>query len=156
MIFAGVLPELRRSSDPGPADRGPTVVSFRPSDARNVYTGLAAALLPTLEPDLPAPDQLRGVPALAKELEADGLADVVRRALARSGAAELLLVIDQAEELLAQHPEQVDRFAEQVYGPSAPPELKVLATMRADFLDVALPAQGSARRFGSRCTRSER
>jgi len=142
LIFAGVLPELRRSSDPGPADRGPTVVSFRPSDARNVYTGLAAALLPTLEPDLPAPDQLRGVPALAKELEADGLADVVRRALARSGAAELLLVIDQAEELLAQHPEQVDRFAEQVYGPSAPPELKVLATMRADFLDVALSRPG--------------
>ena len=127
LIFAGVLPVL-----------GAEVVTFRPSDARSVYTGLAAALIPALEPDLSPPDQLGLVSGLAQQLEGDGLGEAVSRALSRTGGEELVLVIDQVEELLAQHPQQVDRFAEQVFGTDAPPELKVVATMRADFLDAAL------------------
>jgi hypothetical protein len=131
---------------------GAEVVTFRPSDARSVYTGLAAALIPALEPDLSPPDQLGLVSGLAQQLEGDGLGEAVSRALSRTGGEELVLVIDQVEELLAQHPQQVDRFAEQVFGTDAPPELKVVATMRTPRSAV----RRSAHRCGSRSTPSAR
>lgn len=132
LIFAGVIPELLRYVTP------PTVASFRPSDARTLYTGLAAALMPAFEPGLPETDQLLGVSELAGELASHGLSGAVSRALTRSKGEEIVLVVDQVEELLVQHPEQVEWFAQHVLGPGAPAALKVLLTMRADFLDAAL------------------
>ncbi len=133
LIFAGVLPELLRTSDPAPA-----VITFRPSYARSVYAGLAAALLPALEPDRSEDEQISHVPKLALELETYGLAGVVARVLASTGAPRLVLVMDQAEELLAQHQGQVDRLAGQLLGSQAPATLTVISTLRADFLDALL------------------
>lgn len=133
LIFAGVLPELVRGAMPAPA-----VVIFRPSYARNLYAGLAAALMPALAPDLTESEQIDQMPKLADELEATGLGEAVPRVLDHAGATQLVLVIDQAEELFAQHPDQLDRFAEHVFGRDAPAALKVVSTLRADFLTAAL------------------
>jgi len=143
LVFAGLLPVLQ---DRG--GRSPTVVAFRPSAGRTVYTALAAALLPVLEPELTEVDRLRELATLAGVLETQGLTDVVARLLERTGAPELVVILDQGEELLAQHPDQVERFSEQLLGPGAPAGLRVLLTLRADFLDAALssPALSGALR----------
>ena len=143
LVFAGLLPALQ---DRG--GRSPTVVAFRPSAGRTVYTALAAALLPVLEPELTEVDRLSELATLAGVLETQGLTDVVARLLERTGAPELVVILDQGEELLAQHPDQVERFSEQLLGPGAPAGLRVLLTLRADFLDAALssPALSGALR----------
>ena len=143
LIFAGVLPALQDRDD-----RSPAVVTFRPSAGRTVYTALAAALLPMLEPELTEVERLSELATLAGVLETHGLTDVVARLLERTGAPELVIFLDQAEELLAQHPDQVERFSEQLLGPNAPAALRVLLTLRADFLDTALnsPALSAALR----------
>lgn len=130
LVFAGLLPALRNS--------GLAVVTVRPSSGRTVYRALAAALLPLLEPDLTVVARLGEVPRLAEMLEEAGLHEVVPAILGRTGASDLLVVLDQAEELLAQQPEQVDRLAGQLFGPGSPSHLRVLLTLRADFLGVAL------------------
>ena len=129
LIFAGVVPRL---------DATTAVATFRPGAARSLLSGLASAFVPVLEPGQPAPGRLSPVADLATELDSDGLSDVVTRVLVRNGAERLVLVVDQAEELLAQNPADLDRFAELVFGVGAPPELKVVSTLRTDFLDAAL------------------
>ncbi|MGH3903981.1 MAG: AAA family ATPase [Pseudonocardiaceae bacterium] len=143
LVFAGLLPALK-----GRDDGGPLVVTFRPSSGRTVYTAVAAALLPILEPELTEADRLRELATLAGVLQAQGLADVVARILEWTGAPELVVVLDQGEELLAQHPGQAEQLCEQLLGPAAPARMRVLLTVRADFLDAALssPALSGALR----------
>ncbi|MFI1106647.1 hypothetical protein ACH4TU_01590 [Streptomyces physcomitrii] len=69
------------------------------------------------------------------------------RLAARHGPGELLLVVDQLEELLQQPPDAVRELAEVLFTPGAlPPAVRVLATLRADFLEPVLghPDMGQA------------
>lgn len=134
LVFAGVLPALRERN----GNRS-VVVSFRPSDGETVYKSLANALLPALEPDRHPieAERFQEMSKLADVLAQGGFADVVARVLIRAEADELLVVLDQGEELLAQNPEQANQFAEQMLGAAAPPRLRMLLTLREDFLDTA-------------------
>jgi WD40 repeat protein len=140
LVFAGLLPALQERDG-----RRRTMVTFRPSAGRTVYTALAAVLLPVLEPELTEVERLSELATLAGVLQTQGLTDVVARLLERTGTSDLVVILDQGEELLAQHPDQVERFCEQLLGPNAPAGLRVLLTLRADFLDAALSSPALSR-----------
>lgn len=139
LAMAGVIPRLRTA--------GFTAAVVRPSAGDSPLSALASALLPLLEPDLSETRKLARVPELADALAASGgLANVVARVLEVTGARRLLLVIDQFEEVLAGRPNAVDTIAgllspeagpEAFPGPPSP-HLRVLLTLRADFLEPAL------------------
>ncbi|MET9319093.1 trypsin-like peptidase domain-containing protein [Streptomyces sp. NPDC003038] len=130
LALAGVVPRLRAS--------GASVIVLRPASGSSPLSALAAALLPLLEPELSETQRLTRLPAVAGVLAGGGLADVVAGLLPRHRSRRLLVVVDQFEELLALGTEAVDHLAGVLYGDTLPPEVRVLTTLRADFLEAAL------------------
>ncbi|MGW2542068.1 nSTAND1 domain-containing NTPase [Kitasatospora sp. NPDC001574] len=130
LALAGVVPRLRKS--------GAVVVVVRPHSGSSPLAALAAAILPILESKLSETQRLLQIPGIAKVLRGGGLADVVPRLLALGKGSQLLVVIDQFEELLAFTPEAADEFAEVLFADTLPPEVRVLTTLRADFLETVL------------------
>jgi WD40 repeat protein len=142
VVWAGLVPWLRRE--------GHTVIAgFRPGD-RPLH-GLAAALVPLLEPGMTETDRIVEVEKLAEAMAAreSVLPEVARRIREKEGAARLLLVADQFEELytLVASPEERTRFLDRLLagvsatrpgGHQDAPELTVVLTLRADFLGHAL------------------
>jgi WD40 repeat protein len=140
VVYAGLLPALRKEQDWLLAD-------LRPGD--RPFNALAAALLPTLEPELSETDRLVEVRKLAEALHTGDLplSDVVEHALEKSPASDrLLLVVDQFEELytLCPDPDEQRRFLDELLtvvemaeGDPRSPFTLVLA-MRADFMGQAL------------------
>jgi WD40 repeat protein len=132
IAFAGLVPRLR-------AEGGWTIASFRPG--AHPFRALAAALIPLLEEDMSETDRILEVQKLGPALgEGDvGLADVVGRILEKAGSNRMILIVDQFEELytLLDDPKQRCRFLNLLLR-DPPPELRVLAMLRADFLDFAL------------------
>ncbi|GHG92031.1 trypsin-like peptidase domain-containing protein [Streptomyces lanatus] len=135
LAMAGVVPLLR--------EEGYEAVVLRPTSSYgSPLTALAAALLPLLEPDLPEVDRLERVRKLAGLLGEDdppGLHGVVTRVLERTGNRRLLLVIDQCEEALAAAGD-VAALTDVLALDRTPESLRVLITLRADFLEPALAA----------------
>ncbi|MGI5426120.1 hypothetical protein [Streptomyces sp. CA-179760] len=130
LALAGVAPRLRTE--------GFSVGILRPASGRRPLSALAAALLPLLEPDLSVVERLDGIPALVRVLEEQGVADTVTAIRERQGTRGLLVVVDQFEELLVSAPDLVDELADTLYTAALPPDLHVLTTLRADFLERAL------------------
>ncbi|WP_405789742.1 trypsin-like peptidase domain-containing protein [Streptomyces sp. NBC_01367] len=130
LALAGVLPRLRRS--------GAEAVVVRPTHGSSPLAVLAAALLPLLEPGLSETGRLARISELTGVLREGGLADVVARVLDLSGSRRLLVVVDQFEELLALAPEAVDELADVLFDDALPQPVRVLTTLRADFLEMAL------------------
>ncbi|MHC0433560.1 nSTAND1 domain-containing NTPase [Streptomyces sp. O3] len=131
LAMAGVLPRLREA--------GTSAVVMRPGSGSSPLSALAAALLPLLEPETSATQRLERIPALVGRLAADnGLADVVPPLLDRHRSRQLLIVVDQFEELLALAPAAVDELAGVLFGDTLPGTVRVLTTLRADFLEAAL------------------
>ncbi|MER7581833.1 trypsin-like peptidase domain-containing protein [Kitasatospora sp. NPDC097691] len=131
LALAGVVPRLRAA--------GALAIVLRPGSGGSPLSALAAALLPLLEPELSEIQRLERLSALTALLGAPaGLADIVPRILERHGAAELLVVVDQFEELLARGPAAVDEFAAVLFTDALPATVRVLTTLRADFLEAAL------------------
>ncbi|MFE6286212.1 trypsin-like peptidase domain-containing protein [Streptomyces sp. NPDC057877] len=131
LALAGVAPRLRA--------RGARVVVMRPASGSSPLAALAAALLPLLEPDLPETRRLARLPELSGELRLNGLAETTDRLLEVQGASRLLVVADQLEELLQQPPDAVRELADLLFAADAlPPAVRVLATLRADFLEPVL------------------
>ncbi|MGC9538457.1 trypsin-like peptidase domain-containing protein [Streptomyces sp. UG1] len=134
LAMAGVVPLLRKD--------GYEAVVLRPTSSYgSPPTALAAALLPFLEPDLPEVARLEEIRTLARLLDADeppGLHGVVTRILERTGSRRLLLVIDQCEEALAASPAHVEALTNVLSVERLPESLRVLITLRADFLEPAL------------------
>ena len=139
-VYAGLLPRLREEGEW-------EIVDFRPGG--EPFRALAAALMPTLEPDLAATDRLiqTGKLALALEEEEVTLIEIVEQALAQGeGRERLLLLADQFEELytLCPQPETRRRLLDALLtaaegaGQGRPSPLVVLLTMRADFMGQAL------------------
>ena len=139
-VFAGLLPRLRDRADW-------LIAHFRPGG--RPFHALAAALLPTLEPELGETDRLIEARKLADALREGEipLYDATERTLEKSQAASrLLFVIDQFEELytLCPEPEVRRRFldgllaAVEAGGEQRVPPFALLLTLRADFMGHAL------------------
>ncbi|MEU5365662.1 trypsin-like peptidase domain-containing protein [Streptomyces sp. NPDC005925] len=128
---AGVVPRMR--------PKGNAVVVLRPSSGSSPSAGLAAELLALLEPGLSETDRIDRLPKLAQALiRKRGLADVLTPLLHRQDSRRLLIVIDQFEELLAHEAEAVDELAGILFDESLPETVRVLTTLRADFLGAVL------------------
>ncbi|MEW9341089.1 S1 family peptidase [Streptomyces tanashiensis] len=130
LALAGVVPRLRAS--------GATAVVVRPTSGSSPLAVLAAALLPLLESELPETQRLARIAELTGVLLRGGLADVVARVLELQGSRRLLVVVDQFEELLALAPAAVDELADVLFDDALPRTVRVLTTLRADFLEIAL------------------
>ncbi|GAA0498341.1 trypsin-like peptidase domain-containing protein [Streptomyces olivaceiscleroticus] len=139
LALAGVVPRLRAA--------GFAVVVVRPAAGRSLLTTLASELVALLDPELRGAERVAQARDLAPLLADDGLAETVRLVLAETGARRLLIVVDQGEELFADAGGREADTAAPVLFPADPPEeLRVLVTLRADFLEAALahPATGPA------------
>jgi hypothetical protein len=130
LAMAGVIPRLREA--------GASAVVLRPAAGDSPLSALAAALLPLLEPELPATEQLARIHATAGLLRRRHLTYYVDRLLELQGTRRLLVVVDQFEELLALAPEAVDELASVLYDDALPDTVRVLTTLRTDFLEPAL------------------
>ncbi|CAM5357043.1 hypothetical protein STANM309S_00810 [Streptomyces tanashiensis] len=111
---------------------------MRPTSGSSPLAVLAAALLPLLESELPETQRLARIAELTGVLLRGGLADVVARVLELQGSRRLLVVVDQFEELLALAPAAVDELADVLFDDALPRTVRVLTTLRADFLEIAL------------------
>ncbi|MEU1388835.1 MULTISPECIES: serine protease [unclassified Nonomuraea] len=138
LALAGVVPAMRR--------QGCQVAVLRPSAVRSWADALAAELAALSHPGLTGADALARADALREPLRNGRLPDVVAQVLRDTGATGLLLVVDQAEELLVGDPEQADEAAGVLAAARACPAVRVLFTLRADFLPAALshPALGGS------------
>ncbi|MBD3559805.1 ATP-binding protein [Planktothrix sp. FACHB-1355] len=141
VVFAGLIPKLKEK-------RNWLIESFRPQN--QPFFGLASALVRLLKPDL---DEIQQ-PGRAAELVADlkgklTLPQVVASILARNPGKRLLLVIDQFEELYnPRNDTEQQPFVDALLAAieSAPNDLTVVLTLRADFLSYLLnyPTFGAA------------
>ncbi|MFJ7948889.1 trypsin-like peptidase domain-containing protein [Streptomyces sp. NPDC096354] len=130
LALAGVAPRLR-------AD-GAQVVVVRPTPAGSPLTAFAAALLPLLEPGLPEAERPERIAELVEVVRRHGPADVVARLLQLRRGSRLLVVVDQFEEILGLEPDAVDELADLLTGDTLPDTVRVLVTLRADFLEPVL------------------
>jgi conflict system STAND superfamily ATPase/trypsin-like peptidase len=130
LVMAGVVPLRRRARD--------CPVVMRPGHHMTPSHALASALLPLLEPELPETRRLTEVSNLAAELAVRGLHEIVPRVLELHDADRLLVVVDQFEELLELMPTSVDELAHVLFTEDVPDAVKVLCTLRADFLEPML------------------
>lgn len=137
VVFAGLLPCLR--------ERGDWLIThFRPGG--QPFHSLAAALLPLIEPNLSETDRLIEISKLAKALHSREL--ILSRLIERLWTINplancLFLVVDQFEELytLCTDTEMRHSFLDLLVEASsdgARVSLKLLLTLRADFLSQAL------------------
>ncbi|MFF8563656.1 trypsin-like peptidase domain-containing protein [Streptomyces albidoflavus] len=130
LALAGVVPLLRA--------QGAQVVVVRPTRGSTPFASFAAGLLPLLEPGLPEAERQERTAELAEVLRRHGPADTVTRLLHLRRSSRLLLVVDQFEELLSLGPAVVDDFADLLTGDALPDSVRVLMTLRADFLEPVL------------------
>ncbi|MFC7978914.1 trypsin-like peptidase domain-containing protein [Streptomyces cinereoruber] len=130
LALAGVAPRLRAG--------GACVVVMRPASGSSPLAAFASALLPLLEPDLSETRRLARIPELSDELRHHGLARTTGRLLQLQGGSQLLLVVDQLEELLHQPPEAVRDLVGILFDDALPAAVRVLTTLRADFLESVL------------------
>ena len=140
LVQAGVMPRLRA--------RGMAVAVMRAGDGSAPVNALAAALGPLLEAGRSVTEQLAEQPALAELIVERGLSDVIPRVLATTDTRRLVIVVDQAEQLLEQPPDVVEALLGVVFPDPPPAELGVVLTLRADHLDAALRHAGLAGPIG--------
>jgi len=129
---AGVVPRRRKA--------GEIPVIIRPAQGSSPLRVLAAELAPLLEPRISGLDQLNEADDLADRLTRDGLHDIVPVILERHSATGLLVVIDQFEELLLDE-EGIVPLVTLLSGNRPPADVRVLATLRADFVEAVLSHQ---------------
>lgn len=144
LALAGVVPRFRA--------RGHSVVVLRPSSGSSPAAGLAAELRELMEPGPAGTDPIERLVTVTEALRRPrGLADVVLPQVLRSRKSErLLVVVDQFEELLARGPDDVDELARILFGADLPDTVRVLTTLRADFLGAALAHPGLGPAFDGR------
>jgi len=140
VVFAGLIPKLR--------EKGNWLIeSFRPN--KQPFYELAAAIISQLEPELGKTDKNIKAKELAESIRKHGFTADVSAIFKDNPNKRLLLVVDQFEELytLCKDTEQqlfVDALLAAIE--SAPNDLTVVLTLRADFLSYLLnyPTFGAA------------
>ncbi|WP_330177510.1 serine protease [Streptomyces sp. NBC_01498] len=130
LALAGVAPRLRAE--------GAQVLVVRPTPGTRPLTAFAAAALPLLEPELPETERPERITELLDVLRRHGPADVVARLLHLRRGSRILVVVDQFEEVLGLEPAAVDELADLLTGDTLPDTVRVLITLRADFLEPVL------------------
>ncbi len=140
LVQAGVVPRLQA--------RGTAAAVMRAGDGSTPINALVAALGPLLEPERSEIEQLAEQPALADLIAEHGLLDLIPRVLVATDARRLVIVLDQAEQLLEQPPDAVDALLGVLFPDPPPAELSVVLTLRADYLDAALRHTGLAGPLG--------
>ncbi len=140
LVQAGVMPRLRA--------RGTAVAVMRAGDGSAPVNALAAALGPLLEPGRSETEQLAQLPALADLIVEHGLLEVIPRVLAATDMRRLVIVVDQAEQLLEQPTDAVDALLGVLFPGPSRAELGVVLILRADYLDAALRHTGLAGPLG--------
>ena len=139
LVLAGVLPLLR--------DKGFRPVVLRPGSGGTSVSALADALLGLLEPGLDETLRLARLHELSALLTVPGaLADLAARLLVPGRWHRLVIVVDQFEELLARPTADIDALADILFSDNLPAPVRVLTTLRADFLESVLahPRLGAA------------
>jgi WD40 repeat protein/energy-coupling factor transporter ATP-binding protein EcfA2 len=149
VVFAGLLPHLRQAAGlRGAEGRAWAIVVCRPGP--NPFYSLATALVPQLEGDVSDTARLVGTQELTIDLQEGRvtLSDVSNKILEeREQFGQLLLVVDQFEELftLCQDSAERRRFIDTLLaGVEAGSPLRVILTLRADFLGQAASHRGFA------------
>lgn len=140
LVQAGAAPRLRA--------RGMAIAVMRAGDGSTPVNALAAALRRLLEPERSEIEQLAEQPAFAALIAERGLLDVISRILAATDTRRLVVILDQAEQLLEQPPDAVDALLGILFPDPSPAELGVVLTLRADYLDAALRHAGLADPLG--------
>ncbi|UQX00061.1 trypsin-like peptidase domain-containing protein [Streptomyces sp. RerS4] len=139
LALAGVAPRLRA--------RGHEVLVLRAADGLPVRTALAAELARLAHPELRGGPRAAALRELEDSLTRRGLLDTARLVLG-TPTGRFLVVLDQAEALLAHaRGTEGDEDGARLLFPEPPPAgLRVLVTLRADFLEAALshPVLGPA------------
>ncbi|MFJ9691173.1 trypsin-like peptidase domain-containing protein [Kitasatospora sp. NPDC101183] len=132
LALAGVVPRWRAADG--------LAVVLRPGGGSSPLSALAGALLPLLEPDLSPTRRLDRLGPLTAHLAAPGgLAEVMGQLAQLHGRRRrLLVVVDQFEELFARGEQAVDELADVLFGTDLPHSVRVLSTLRADFLEAFL------------------
>jgi WD40 repeat protein len=135
LVFAGAVPKLRQH-------HGYAIATLRPG--ASPITALASSLLPLLEPGMTEAQRLGQLGNLAVTLGERRLGEVVDRVFERTGARQLLLVIDQFEEIHAEEQVEARQFVDVLlqgvrsHSVGATQNLTLLLTLRADFLSNTL------------------
>lgn len=154
VVFAGLVPRLRRPADSAggktPAT-GCAVFSLRPG--RRPFSALAGAFMPQLEAGLDETDMVIRTAKLASALRQGEVAigDVLARIGDRQPELSAPLVVaDQFEELytLCSDENEQRAFQEVLFAATSSahgaPSLKLVLTLRADFMGHALAYRGFA------------
>jgi uncharacterized protein YjbI with pentapeptide repeats len=136
VVFAGLVPRLTRS--------GPwCVAAFRPG--KEPFLGLASALVPLYETAATKTEQLGAMRDLAAGLRAGRypLADVLHLIHQTHPNNRILVIVDQCEEVytLCRDADTRQRFLDtllQIAAAGAEASVRLVLTMRADFLGQAL------------------
>lgn len=132
LVYAGLLPRLRRESDW-------LIISFRPGN--NPFKELAKVLIPLLYNDeLIRISKIKELMMQFLEAEIE-LGDLIVRILEKDGrAAKCLLFVDQFEELYTSDQATYRQFLDQLLKMPSDSDRAghLLLTMRADFLGKAL------------------
>ncbi|MFE6492338.1 trypsin-like peptidase domain-containing protein [Streptomyces sp. NPDC057748] len=129
LALAGVVPRMRQD--------GYLIVRVNAAHFSSLRAALATELFEIVRSRQHEPPRAKSADQVESWLAELGLADTLHRALG-SSAGRLLVVLDQAEALL----DGSDAVAEEVAGLLFPERqqnvLKVLVTLRADFMEAAL------------------
>lgn len=142
LALAGVVPRMRKAGYDVLVVNAGTIFSLAAALATEMYEAFCSG------PGGSA--RVRNAGEVQEWLTQMGLADTLHRIRGAAGR-KLLVVLDQAEALLARDPADVAQAVEVLF-PSGPPAegLSVLVTLRADFMDAALkhPSLGPAVQAG--------
>ncbi|MFF7249292.1 trypsin-like peptidase domain-containing protein [Embleya sp. NPDC008237] len=142
LALAGVVPALR------PA--GHVVLVVDAGRVGSVRAALATELFATATADGDGPAPVDSADRVDAWLREWGLVDALHRATGRP-AARLLVVLDQAEALLNTPETELAETIALLFPEHPPAGLRILVTLRADFMDAALshPRLGPALRRGT-------
>ncbi|MFV0131176.1 trypsin-like peptidase domain-containing protein [Streptomyces sp. HMX112] len=143
LALAGVVPRMRRAGHDVLVVNAGQVSSPRSALATELYEAVRTGRYGL-------PPRARDADQVESWLTAKGLADAFHRARG-SASAGLLVVLDQAEALLDRTEEEVAQAVELLFPERRPDGLRVLVTLRSDFVDAALrhPVLGPALRGGT-------
>ncbi|GAA2920865.1 trypsin-like peptidase domain-containing protein [Streptomyces enissocaesilis] len=140
LALAGVVPRMREAGYAVLVVNAGHIASLRSALATELYR-LARAR---------EPEGAESAGHMEAQLAEGGLADALHRALGPT-AARVLVVVDQAESLLDRTEAEVAEAARLLFPKAKPGNVRVLLTLRADFVDAALnhPVMGPALKDGT-------
>ncbi|MBT2439163.1 trypsin-like peptidase domain-containing protein [Streptomyces sp. ISL-36] len=141
LALAGVAPRMRRD--------GYRVLTVNAVRFASLRTALATELFEVVRSGQDGPPRAGSADQVESWLTELGLTDTVQRALGPA-AGKLLVVLDQAEALLDRSEDVAEEVADLLFPERRQDGVRVLVTLRADFMDAALnhPRLGSALKSG--------